>query len=118
MISCPDFSANRWAHRFVAAAMCYDEHRLLLLPISRLQMQRRSRDSRINLEQAIAILIQNQAAFLASAVETHEWRRRADERFAKIERRLEAIERDLEEIKAILGQLPELIRQKIGFKSK
>ena len=74
-------------------------------------MQRRSHDTRVNLEQAIAILIQNQALFLASAAETQEWRRRADERFAKIDR-------DLEEIKAILGQLPELIRKKIGFKPK
>ena len=90
-------------------------------------MQRRSNSTRINLEQAIAILIQNQAAFLSSSRETDEWRRRADDRFARIER-------DLEEIKAILNQLsdlirnqlpdlirnqlPELIRQKIGFKTK
>ena len=81
-------------------------------------MQRRSSSTRIDLEQAIAILIQNQAAFLsnqaaflASSRETDEWRKKADERFARIER-------DLEDIKAILNQLPELIRQKIGFKAK
>ena len=97
-------------------------------------MQRKSNSTRINLEQAIAILIQNQAAFLAnqaaflaSSREIDEWRRKADDRFARIER-------DLEEIKAILNQLsdlirnqlpdlirnqlPELIRQKIGFKTK
>ena len=82
-------------------------------------MQRRSNGTRINLEQAIAILIQNQAAFLAGSRETDEWRRRADDRFARIER-------DLEEMKATLNQLldfmrnqlPELVRQKIGFKTK
>ena len=74
-------------------------------------MQRRTNDARVNLQQAVAILIQNQAAFLASAREIHEWRMRTDERLARIER-------ELEEIKVILGQLPELIRQKIGFKTK
>ena len=74
-------------------------------------MQRRSSSTRINLEQAIAILIQNQSAFLASSLEIAEWRRKTDERLARIER-------DLEDIKAMLFQLPELIRQKIGFKAE
>ncbi len=75
-----------------------------------------------NLEQAMALLIQNQAAFMSllaethkrqreAETETHKWQREADVRFARIER-------DLEQIKAILVALPEAIRQKIGFKSR
>jgi hypothetical protein len=74
-------------------------------------MRSRTHSTQVNLEQAIAILIQNQAAFLASASELQEWRRRTDDRLARIEH-------ELEQIKTILGELPELIRQKIGFKSK
>ena len=81
-------------------------------------MRTRPSGTQINLEQAIATLIQNQAAmmanlaaFLTSSREIQEWRMKTDERLARIER-------DLEQIKIILGQLPELIRQKIGFKAK
>ena len=35
-----------------------------------------------------------------------------------VERRFAAIERDLHEIKRVLYELPEAIRQKIGFKAK
>ena len=81
-------------------------------------MRTRSNGMHVNLQQAVAILIQNQAAFLASSRETDEWRRKADNRFAKIERDLEDIKAILLRHEQMLSQLPELIRQKIGFKTK
>ena len=74
-------------------------------------MRRRSNSTQISLEQAIALLIQNQAAFLASSREFDEWRRKADKQFDEIKAILLRHEQ-------ILSQLPELIRQKIGFKGK
>ena len=81
-------------------------------------MRTRSNGMHVNLQQAVAILIQNQAAFLASSRETDEWRRKADNRFAKIERDLEDIKAILLRHEQMLSQLPELICQKIGFKAK
>lgn len=96
------------------------------------------------LEEALAALIQNEAAFLAHLSRMDERFARADERFAKmderfakmderfakiderfvqIDERFARIEAELEAIKAILlrheqmlQNLPEAIRQKIGFK--
>jgi hypothetical protein len=63
-----------------------------------------------NLEQAMTLLIQNQATFLSHLTETYQ--------------RMSRIEGDLDQIKAILlrhertlNDLTEAIRQKIGFKS-
>jgi len=74
-------------------------------------MQRRSNGTRVNLQQAIALLIQNEAALLARQAE-------ADKRFARIERDLEQIKAILLRHEQILNQLPEAIRQKIGFKAR
>lgn len=82
------------------------------------------------LEEALAALIQNQAAFLSHLSRMDERFARADERFAKMDERFAKIdecfariESELEAIKAILlrheqmlQELPEAIRQKIGFK--
>jgi DNA repair ATPase RecN len=72
------------------------------------------------LEEALATLIQNQAAFLARASETDahlaELARRTDERFARIEERFFRIEALLMEYNRLLEALPETIREKIGFK--
>ena len=64
-----------------------------------------------NLEQAIALLIQNQAAFVGDMRENY--------------KQMAEIRRDLEQIKAILirhehilANLPEAIREKIGFQAK
>jgi len=38
-----------------------------------------------------------------------------EQRFAAIDQRLATIESELEEVKSILAELPEAIRQKIGF---
>jgi hypothetical protein len=78
--------------------------------------------TRINLQEAIALLIHNQAAVITEMAESNRrWQQLAAEserRFAASERRFAAIERDLQEIKVVLRELPEAIRQKIGFKTK
>ncbi|MBI2822698.1 MAG: hypothetical protein HYX74_10765 [Acidobacteria bacterium] len=62
------------------------------------------------LQQAVAILIQNQAHFLAAQART-------DERFLRIEAKLDAIERILLRHDQVLADLPEAIRRKVGFKA-
>jgi len=85
-------------------------------------MARRVETGRVNLQEAVALLIQNQAAFVREIAETNrrheetnrrheDWMRRSDERFARIEQ-------ELDEIKRILLGLPEAVRQKIGFKAE
>ena len=73
------------------------------------------------LEEAIAILFQNQAAFLARIAEmdrrTAEMDRINSERFGRIEALLLEHSRILAEHTRILQALPETIRQKIGFKT-
>ena len=92
-----------------------------------------------HLEEAMALLIRNQAAFveqisrndqerMALERRTDEWQRRSDERFARIEEwqrksdeRFARIEAELRElpakiIEAILHQIPRL-KKEIGFKS-
>jgi|RhiMetdeSRZDD1v2_1073273.scaffolds.fasta_scaffold705580_2 tmRNA-binding protein len=74
-------------------------------------MKAKSNGRRVNLQQAVALLIQNEAAFLASQIE-------AAQRFARIEQDLEQIKAILLRHEQILSQLPEVIREKIGFKAK
>jgi len=62
-----------------------------------------------NLESAIAVLIQNQARFVAHLDEDRE-------RFSRIERDLEVIKALLIKHEELLQKLPEAIRDKIGFK--
>jgi hypothetical protein len=83
--------------------------------------QRRSDRTSDPIQAAIALLIQNQAAFVAQQAETNKI-------MAESERRLT---RDVEEIKAtiarmseditrlydLIEQLPETLRQKIGFRT-
>ena len=89
-----------------------------------------------NLEQAMALLIQNQAAFM-SAFLSHQSRTderfsHIDERLARIDERFDKIERILKEDRQMLVNLqnavvglpeairglPEAIREKIGFKAR
>ena len=82
-------------------------------------MQRRSNSTQVNLEQAIALLIQNQAAFLVSSREIGEWRRKVDKQFEEIKAILLRHEQILNQLPDIIrNQLPEILRQKIGFKAK
>jgi hypothetical protein len=78
-------------------------------------MARTLNGTKINLQEAVALLIHNQAAFVSQMAEMS---RRHDQLAAQSERRFAAIERELHEIKRVLYELPEAIRQKIGFKSK
>jgi len=64
-----------------------------------------------SLEQAMALLIQNQAAFVGDMRENYK-------QFAEIRRELEQIKSILLRHEHILDELPETIRQKIGFKAK
>jgi hypothetical protein len=74
------------------------------------------------LEEALAILIQNQAAFVAQLRETDreqiELQRKIDERFLRIETLLLEHSRILAEHTRILQRLPEEVREKISFKSQ
>ena len=67
-------------------------------------MKRTRNGARINLQEAVALLLHNQAQFVSQMVES-------ERRFANIEQKLDLIER-------ILYDLPEAVRQKIGFKPK
>lgn len=88
------------------------------------------------LEQAMILLMQNQAAFLSQITAMNERMderfARSDERFERIDERFARVENELAEIKSILLQhgeilakheqileaLPEAIRQKIGFRAR
>ena len=83
--------------------------------MARANMARTSNGTKVNLQEAIALLLHNQAAFVSQMAESN---RRHDELAAQSERRFAAIERELYEIKRALHDLPEAIRQKIGFKTK
>jgi hypothetical protein len=86
------------------------------------------------LEEAMATLLQNQAAFVSSLAESNreraeierrhqeferrhfEFERETKERFSRIEAQMAEIIRVLNEHTLILERLPEAVREKIGFK--
>jgi len=94
-----------------------------------------------HLEEAMALLIRNQAAFVEQIArndqerlavrdwqhrsevwqhKTEEWQRRAEERFDKIDERLSNIEATLVQLpkiilQTILEQLPKAVKKEIGF---
>jgi hypothetical protein len=74
------------------------------------------------LEEAIATLIQNQAAFVSSLRETDrlhvKFERETAERFARIEAQMAEIIRVLNEHSRMREPLPEAIRDQIGFKGQ
>jgi len=74
------------------------------------------------LEEAMALLIQNQAAFVSRLAETDrihaQFERETAERFARIEAQMAEIIRVLSEHGRLLERLPEAIRDKIGFKGQ
>lgn len=77
-------------------------------------------DGHDRLEEAMALLIQNQAAFVSRLSETDrahaESERKTAERFAHIETQMAEIIRVLGEHRRLLERLPEAVREKIGFK--
>jgi hypothetical protein len=68
------------------------------------------RQSHNGLEQALAVLLHNQAQFVAHLDEDRQ-------RFARIERDLDLIKALLLKHEEILQKLPEAIREKIGYKN-
>jgi hypothetical protein len=72
------------------------------------------------LEEAMALLIQNQAAFVSQMADSNrqqvELKRQSDERFARIEAQMSEIVRVLKEHSRVLERLPDAVRDKIGFK--
>jgi hypothetical protein len=89
-----------------------------------------------HLEEAMALLIRNQAAFVEQIArndqerlalrewlhKTEVWQRKSEERFDKIEQRLASIEASLVQLpktilQTILEQLPKAVKKEIGFKS-
>ena len=70
-------------------------------------------NGRNRLEEAMAMLIQNQSSFLGRLAEID---RDTSERFKRIENDMAAILRVLSEHSRLLEQLPEAVRDKIGFK--
>ena len=87
-----------------------------------------------HLEEAMALLILNQAAFveqiarndqerLALQRTSEDWQRKSDARFEKIEERLMKIEASLVQLpktilRTLLEQLPKAVKKEIGFKSR
>jgi hypothetical protein len=75
-----------------------------------------------HLEEAMALLIQNQASFIGDLRGIERDRRdieRANsERFARIETTMASILRVLDEHSRLLQRLPEAVREKIGFKEQ
>ena len=81
------------------------------------------------LEEAMALLIQNQAAFVGQFAESNrrlaEYERQTAERFARIEAQIAEVIRVLNDHTQVLAEhtrimerLPEAVREKIGFKGQ
>jgi hypothetical protein len=79
-----------------------------------------SPNGRGHLEEAMALLIQNQASFLSDLRDIERDRREIEratsERFSRIEATMASILRVLDEHGRMLERLPEAVRDKIGFK--
>ena len=75
-------------------------------------MQKQANRRSSHLEEAIALLIDTQAGFVAQLAETN---REVEKRFFEIREHLGHIEAALLRHERILAELPEAIRQKIGF---
>jgi len=86
-----------------------------------MSMARAKNQTNGRLEEAIAILLQNQAAFLARASEIDRQRSELQQRVFEMDRlnseRFARIEAILMEHTRILRALPEAIREKIGVKA-
>ena len=91
--------------------------------------RRASENGHDRLEEALATLIQNQAAFVSQLAqsdreraemrrESLELERRTEERFLRIEAQMAEIIRVLSEHGRILERLPDAVREKIGFKGQ
>lgn len=79
-------------------------------------MRRKSTSVSLSLNQAVALLIQNEAAFLARMAKADERMAMADQVTVEFRQRFESIERRLAAIETILRELPQALRREIGFK--
>ena len=83
--------------------------------------QRSSRRTNDPIQAAIALLIQNQAAFVAQQSETNkimaESERRLTRDMEQIKAAMTRMSEDIARLYEIIEQMPEIIRQKIGFKT-
>lgn len=81
-----------------------------------------SANGQSHLEEAMALLIQNQASFLSDLRDIERDRRDTEransERFSRIETTMASILRVLDEHRRLLERLPEAVREKIGFKGE
>ncbi len=79
-----------------------------------------SKNGHVRLEEALATLIQTQAAFVSQLAESErhhlEFESQTAQRFARIEGQMAEIIRVLTAHNQLLERLPEEIRDKIGFK--
>jgi hypothetical protein len=77
-------------------------------------------NGRDRLEEAMAMLIQNEAAFVGRLAETDrlhlEYERETRERFARIESQMAEVIRVLNEHTRTIERLADAVRDKIGFK--
>lgn len=80
--------------------------------------RRRAYNGSGNLEAAMAVLIQTQAQFLQTQAQVAAHLDEDRQRFARIERDLELIKALLLKHEETLQKLPEVLRDKIGFKHK
>ena len=71
-----------------------------------------------SLAEAMALLVQNQAAFIAQLGENQKKFGELEARIARVERSLEDINATLRAQSEILAQLVEAVRLKIGFKPR
>jgi hypothetical protein len=94
-----------------------------------LAKQSASANGRSQLEEAMALLIQNQASFLSDLREMERDRREMErdrreieransEHFLRIEATMTSILRVLDEHGRMLERLPEAVREKIGFRGQ
>ena len=78
--------------------------------------------SRFTLQEAIALLIHNQAEYVGQLAEMNKRHNKleleARRQFARIEREMDEIKAVLREMHQTILQLPEAVRKKIGFKTK
>src|SRR5262249_3055090 len=89
-------------------------------------MQRKSNATRTGMiEEAIALFVRNEAALLVQVAETNKALAEGERRFGRIEADLEQIKAILHQLTAaverherILADLPDAVRQKIGFEAK
>ena len=87
-------------------------------PCEELELAKKVQNNGNRLEDAIATLIQNQASFLSHAAETDRRHAESEREIAGIKSDIAVILRVLAEHGRLLEQLPEAIREKIGFKGQ